>query len=388
MNIKLYPKALFGYCGIIILFRLISIYVDANLGTAMFVSVCAVIFLSILLLFISNICINVYDDNTDLKMAKNEYFIYKIKITSKLPIAFAFVEAKIKSQEFLESNGNELIVGMTDSFNPLCIQMKYKAAVYGIDYVGIEYVRIRDFMGILSVKKKIPKHLISVKTLPKYTENNYNSNTMLFSTYIADFDDSEETNGGLTTSSGFPGYEHREYVMGDSLRRVNYKLSAKKDKLMIRLDEPSTMIRMAVILDDLSSNDRYKDEMAIEGMMSYVGCLVKNKITTDVYYNLDRKRKKMTISDEKDFQLFVLSITQSSFCPKGESVMENVTLEKVSNLSSVVLFSPLGYTTKSVSSIGISYKIITPNRHKKGSEVWYLDKNLNINMGGANDGKN
>ena len=34
-----------------------------------------------------------------------------------------------------------------------------------------------------------------------------------------------------------PGYEHREYVAGDSPRRVNYKLSAKKQKLMVRLDE-------------------------------------------------------------------------------------------------------------------------------------------------------
>lgn len=99
---------------------------------------------------------------------------------SKLPIAFAFVEIKLKKQEFLKYDSEELTVGMVDSFSPLCIDTKYKAAVYGIDFVGIEYIRIRDFMGILSIKKKIPEHFISVKTLPKYTENNYNSNTMFF----------------------------------------------------------------------------------------------------------------------------------------------------------------------------------------------------------------
>lgn len=388
MNIKIYPKALFGYCGIIILFRLISIYVDANLGMAMFASVCAVILIAIVLLFISNRCISVYDNNTDLKIAKNECFTYKLKIMSKLPIAFAFVEIKLKKQEFLKYDSEELTVGMVDSFSPLCIDTKYKAAVYGIDFVGVEYIRIRDFMGILSIKKKIPEHFISVKTLPKYTENNYNSNTMFFSTYIADFDDSEETSGGLPTSSGFPGYEHREYVMGDSLKRVNYKLSAKKDKLMIRLDEPSTIVRMAVVLDDTTSSDRYNDEITIEGMMSYVGCLVKNKITTDVYYNLDGKRKKMTISDDRDLMTFISEITQASLYFKGESKMENVKLEKVNNLSSVVVFSALGHIVKLASNIGIPYRIVTPNRHKKGQEVWYLDKNLDIIMGGVANGKN
>lgn len=48
----------------------------------------------------------------------------------------------------------------------------------------------------------------------------------------------EEAEEGVTTrQGGMPGYEHREYVPGDSPRRVNYKLSAKKGKLMVRLDE-------------------------------------------------------------------------------------------------------------------------------------------------------
>lgn len=50
----------------------------------------------------------------------------------------------------------------------------------------------------------------------------------------------EETEEGMTTMrGGMPGYEHREYVPGDSPRKVNYKLSAKRGRLMVRLDESS-----------------------------------------------------------------------------------------------------------------------------------------------------
>ena len=85
---------------------------------------------------------------------------------------------------------------------------------------------------------------------------------------------------------------------------------------------------------------------------------------------------------------FVSEVTQASFYFKGESKMENVKLEKVNNLSSVVVFSALGHIVKLASNIGIPYRIVTPNRHKKGQEVWYLDKNLDIIMGGVANGKN
>lgn len=52
--------------------------------------------------------------------------------------------------------------------------------------------------------------------------------------------EAEESEEGMTTvRGGMPGYEHREYVPGDSPRRVNYKLSAKKGHLMVRLEESS-----------------------------------------------------------------------------------------------------------------------------------------------------
>ena len=61
-----------------------------------------------------------------------------------------------------------------------------------------------------------------------------------------------------------PGYEHREYVHGDPLKRVNWKLSSKKDKLMVRLDEAVASVQPMIVLD-LYRNSRTAPEEAILG---------------------------------------------------------------------------------------------------------------------------
>lgn len=51
------------------------------------------------------------------------------------------------------------------------------------------------------------------------------------------------------SASTTAGYEHRDYVAGDSLKRINWKLSSKRHRLMVRLDEPVALSKLAVVLD-------------------------------------------------------------------------------------------------------------------------------------------
>ena len=60
----------------------------------------------------------------------------------------------------------------------------------------------------------------------------------------------EETEAAPSFSaSAQPGYEHRSYIPGDSLKRINWKLSSKRHQLMVRRDEPVALARLSVVLD-------------------------------------------------------------------------------------------------------------------------------------------
>lgn len=104
----------------------------------------------------------------------------------------------------------------------------------GLNGLVLEKVTVGDFLG--NFRFNIPcGQQAQMAVLPKMIE--YDGPEILPNMLPSD---EEETEEGITvTRGGMPGYEHREYVPGDSPRRVNYKLSAKKGRLMVRLDESS-----------------------------------------------------------------------------------------------------------------------------------------------------
>lgn len=111
---------------------------------------------------------------------------------------------------------------------------KFRASHSGLNTVALNGVVIRDFLGLLELN--IPfEQTAHMAVLPKMIE--YDGPDIPPNTLPSDEEEVEE--GASVMQGGLPGYEHREYVPGDSPRRVNYKLSAKKQKLMIRLDESS-----------------------------------------------------------------------------------------------------------------------------------------------------
>ena len=61
---------------------------------------------------------------------------------------------------------------------------------------------------------------------------------------------------------GFPGYDNREYVPGDPLKRINWKQSAKRNKLLVRLDDEMAARAIHVVLDSVFEKHKVNVERA------------------------------------------------------------------------------------------------------------------------------
>lgn len=108
---------------------------------------------------------------------------------------------------------------------------KFKALHCGLNEITLLGVTAYDFMGITPHRVMINQSAKKA-VLPRVVE--YDGPEIVPNTLPSE----EEIEEGATVlAGGMPGYEHREYAPGDSPRRVNYKLSAKKGTLMVRLDE-------------------------------------------------------------------------------------------------------------------------------------------------------
>lgn len=131
------------------------------------------------------------------------------------------------------------------------INVEYKAKYRGVAKVGIKDIVLKDYIGFLKfsllkdLKEKrnigevmVTPKLVHIKPNNKIFKNSGNAN-----------EDAESISNNILTWSGEPGYEFRQYMPGDSLQKIHWKLSAKNDTLMVRKDEGSAMAKKLLIID-------------------------------------------------------------------------------------------------------------------------------------------
>ena len=155
---------------------------------------------------------------------------------------------------------------------PLCFSMgtartaEYRirlcARFCGSGEVSLTDIRLSDYFAMFRLKLKTERHehLLITPEIPELK-----ANSALFrsvSTAVAAAD--EETDATPTHSaSAMPGYEHRDYIPGDSLKRINWKLSSKRRQLMVRQDEPIALARLSVVLDFRRDNREMPDAVRL-----------------------------------------------------------------------------------------------------------------------------
>lgn len=110
--------------------------------------------------------------------------------------------------------------------------VKLRPRSCGLNRITVSRCYAEDIFGLLKSRKSLNMSS-SAAVLPRQLD-------YIGPEVVPSFlpSESEEREEGITVSfGGTAGYEHRDYVAGDSPRRINYKLSAKRRRLMVRMDE-------------------------------------------------------------------------------------------------------------------------------------------------------
>ncbi|MBO4877109.1 MAG: DUF58 domain-containing protein [Ruminococcus sp.] len=169
-----------------------------------------------------------------------------------------------------------------------------EAVIAGNGEISIPEIYSCGFLGFMKLLVKNKEQYPDVKSvgvIPALPE--VSASSQLFRS-IADgvmSSDEEENDTAMQFSTNTsPGYVHREYVEGDPLKRVNWKLSSKKNKLMVRLDEAVASVQPVMVLDlyRSSSEDPVKSAIAGEriicSMFGLLDLLVKQGIACTFVY--------------------------------------------------------------------------------------------------------
>lgn len=181
------------------------------------------------------------------------------------------------------------------------------------------------FLGFLKFRLKTPlPPEISVGVIPEIPEASSASRlirAIADSVITSDEEESSDT-ALLFSANTAPGYEHREYEQGDPIKRINWKLSVKKDKLMVRLDEAVASVQPVVALDlyrkgAADAAALADEERIICSAFALVSLLVKQGIAcTFLYCGTGGEITSETVENPDQTEQLLLKVVAAKVIPE------------------------------------------------------------------------
>ncbi len=259
--------------------------------------------ISVLLTFITSRLLKAKTEYRVLYAEKHENFAVTIKLTNRsiLPIAPAGIigHFPLKSKGLFEYQN---ILMTIPPFSTVNINFNTPIRLRGVYDCGIEKIEIYDFLKLFRFTKKFEnfekivilprKHIINpIRDIS--TSDNETESTSSFS-----FDKNSFTN-------------IREYVPGDSVKHIHWKMSAKQDKLMVKQFERS-IGGTSIMIADLNEYAPFDEENAensdciIETIIALNMMLINERQNCiNLWYSpVGRQCEQRIVKNNEDFSLF------------------------------------------------------------------------------------
>ncbi len=257
---------------------------------------------------------------------KNEQFELEISLSSGIfPLPTAMAELTVGTTDNLEVVGSRQISAVVMSKRPSVIKVVIKAVGCTTGSVFIEKCVIHDYLGIAhtEVTASLGAQPVYIKVLPNIPETGGQKEVLRSTAENSSFDDKDETETNETslTPTGFPGFEHRDYIPGDSLKRINWKLSTKKEGLLVRLDEKVASSSQMFILDiprgDMFGGVYMKNiDTTVEAALAMLDMLVREGFECGFVYFCGGVWKKADIKQYGDVTALQEDLAQLTAYPE------------------------------------------------------------------------
>ncbi len=140
--------------------------------------------------------------------------------------------------------------------------VRFRPRSCGLNKVTFTRSYAGGFLGLFHLYRNLDM-CSSVAVLPRLVE--YTGPEVVPSFLPSESEERED--GAAVAYGGTAGYEHRDYMAGDSPRRINYKLSAKKHKLLVRMDESSGTESTNIVLAADADGNCAEQALALAGRL-------------------------------------------------------------------------------------------------------------------------
>ncbi len=313
-------KAVISYLMVLCFAVGYMIVFDANAGLIMTVFIVIVPLISVIITLYSRKKIILGIKTGDELIKKNKEHIINIEAEKNtvIPIPIAGFKLKV-SERIAKPDFDEYRFSMSAKKN-VCISIGLKPEICGPAEIEITDLYIMDYLGIFKFRLKadrILKRLVYI--LPEIKELGDGNEIIKSISNIISDDDDEKTET-VIGKTAFPGYEYRKYYPGDPIKKINWKLSAKKREYYIRMDESSGMTMPNIIIDPnifekfTDNHEKLKTEQnIIEGALAMLALCAGHNIGCNCIYYKNGLREEKEITSCTDVEKLACDLAETEF---------------------------------------------------------------------------
>jgi len=191
-------------------------------------------------------------------VVKNSPAELLIEITNDTPMPFGNVECFLYSDELAiesEQHANVLV----KAFKYATLTIPFKTHYRGYFQFGLKSVTCTDMMGLFRIKKKMHQKTF-ITSMPRILDlQSFPIVANLMSQAQSRYDMKDEDYSTIS--------DVRQYQQADSIKRVHWKLTAKRNEWLVKVFQSNALNSVTMIMDNHRYEDRKKDMYQVEDHM-------------------------------------------------------------------------------------------------------------------------
>ncbi len=317
-----------GVAGIACLF---TAYLDGDIGVVILAFLCAASFLAWLFLCLAKKKLTVALEAPAYVVKGKHFSVQTILRTSgRLPVPFVRCTLA-QSANLLPVDARPFQTAVMPG-EDVGVPCDMTAMYAGRGEVRVESLLLTDFIG--DSRASLPQ-LPPVRSIAVIPEVPALVDASVLLRGVTDLvrtqDEDEEESGAMFSSVSMPGYIHRDYVPGDNLRRINWKLSAKRERLMVRMDEAAGAVRPSVILD-LPTADTAEGweirSLLMEGALGFLLLLVQQGVACSLRFPADGRWRCLSLEHDDHVHQAAVELAAADFRSDGNRIDPQASQDK------------------------------------------------------------
>lgn len=386
-------KAIISYLIVFISSVMYMLLFDKKAGGIMTVFITITPILSLILTCMTKNKLTFSINTPDSIVDKNKPVSLSVNITKDtvLPIPIVSFNLNI-SKRFASLEQNIYRFSMSEN-KKLSIKADIIPQICGIGDISVNNIFITDYLGIFKFRINRNDDISTRIFIRPDIKEIDNSGELIRNIYNTLCDnDEDDTTDSVAGRSAFPGYEYREYIPGDSLKKINWKISTKRRKLFVRKDESAGITLPDIIINNsetLSFEDETEkmllEQMIVENSLALLLLCVKHGIECTYSYVRGGVVKKETVSFPEQVEMIAGDMASVTFSER-EIDIENNGGVKSSNVNIVYTLGctqKLAQNIESTSLNGDSSRVIMPGSLVKKmkntlSDLWIINNDHSI----------